>query len=143
MESTAVISINKNPIEALADTGFQAIVPKVIFLFGFEAGQRIWDRYKNGEYTVKELHMSGSNSILNLDYLWQNYVDYISEPDEYYTIIEYEDENGVIYPIVVEAIARRRRFKDGSLPIALSSPFTDYYADIIPDLELPECFREG
>ena len=87
--------------------------------------------------------MSGSHYILNLDYLWQNYVDYISDPDEYYTIIEYEDENGVIYPIVVEAIARRRRFKDGSLPIALSSPFTDYYADIIPDLELPECFREG
>ena len=82
MESAAVISLNKNPIEALADTGFQAIVPKVIFLFGFEAGQRIWDRYKNGEYTVKELHMSGSNSILNLDYRWQNYVDYISDPDE-------------------------------------------------------------
>ena len=142
MEGTAVISINRNPIEALADTGFQAIVPKVIFIFGFEAGQRVWDRYKNGEYTVKELHMSGKGCLVNLDYLWLNYVDYLSEPSDY-TIIDYVDDKGVIYPIVVEAIARRRRFKDGSLPIALSSPFMTYYADIIPDLELPECFWEG
>lgn len=142
MEGTAVISINRNPIEALADTGFQAIVPKVIFIFGFEAGQRIWDRYKNGEYIVKELHMSGKSCIVNLDYLWVNFVDFLSEPTDY-TILDYADDKGVVYPIVVEAIARRRRFKDGSLPIALSSPFTDYYADIIPDLELPECFREG
>ena len=142
MEGTAVISINRNPIEALADTGFQAIIPKVIFIFGFEAGQRVWDRYKNGEYTVKELHMSGKGCLVNLDYLWLNYVDYLSEPSDY-TIIDYVDDKGVIYPIVVEAIARRRRFKDGSLPIALSSPFMTYYADIIPDLELPECFWEG
>ena len=142
MEGTAVISINRNPIEALADTGFPAIIPKVIFIFGFEAGQRVWDRYKNGEYTVKELHMSGKGCLVNLDYLWLNYVDYLSEPSDY-TIIDYVDDKGVIYPIVVEAIARRRRFKDGSLPIALSSPFMTYYADIIPDLELPECFWEG
>lgn len=142
MEGTAVISINRNPIEALADTGFQAIIPKVIFIFGFEAGQRVWDRYKNGEYTVKELHMSGKGRLVNLDYLWLNYVDYLSEPSDY-TIIDYVDDKGIIYPIVVEAIARRRRFKDGSLPIALSSPFMTYYADIIPDLELPECFWEG
>ena len=142
MEGTAVISINRNPIEALADTGFQAIIPKVIFIFGFEAGQRVWDRYKNGEYTVKELHMPGKGCLVNLDYLWLNYVDYLSEPSDY-TIIDYVDDKGVIYPIVVEAIARRRRFKDGSLPIALSSPFMTYYADIIPDLELPECFWEG
>ena len=142
MEGTAVISINRNPIEALADTGFQAIIPKVIFIFGFEAGQKVWDRYKNGEYTVKELHMSGKGCLVNLDYLWLNYVDYLSEPSDY-TIIDYVDDKGVIYPIVVEAIARRRRFKDGSLPIALSSPFMTYYADIIPDLELPECFWEG
>ena len=142
MEGTALISINRNPIEALADTGFQAIVPKVIFIFGFEAGQRVWDRYKNGEYTVKELHMSGKGCLVNLDYLWLNYVDYLSEPSDY-TIIDYVDDKGVIYPIVVEAIARRRRFKDGSLPIALSSPFMTYYADIIQDLELPECFWEG
>ena len=142
MEGTAVISINRNPIEALADTGFQAIVPKVIFIFGFEAGQRVWDRYKNGEYTVKELHMSGKGCLVNLDYLWLNYVEYLSEPSDF-TILDYVDDKGVIYPIVVEAIARRRRFKDGSLPIALSSPFMTYYADIIPDLELPECFWEG
>lgn len=142
MEGTAVISINRNPIEALADTGFQAIVPKVIFIFGFEAGQRVWDRYKNGEYTVKELHMSGKGGLVNLDYLWLNYVEYLSEPSDF-TILDYVDDKGVIYPIVVEAIARRRRFKDGSLPIALSSPFMTYYADIIPDLELPECFWEG
>ena len=141
MEGTAVISINRNPIEALADTGFQAIVPKVIFIFGFEAGQRVWDRYKNGEYTVKELHMSGKGCLVNLDYLWLNYVEYLSEPSDF-TILDYVDDKGVIYPIVVEAIARRRRFKDGSLPIALSSPFMTYYADIIPDLELPECFWE-
>ena len=142
MEGTAVISINRNPIEALADTGFQAIIAKVIFIFGFEAGQRVWDRYKNGEYTVKELHMSGKGCLVNLDYLWLNYVEYLSEPSDF-TILDYVDDKGVIYPIVVEAIARRKRFKDGSLPIALSSPFMTYYADIIPDLELPECFWEG
>ena len=142
MEGAAVILRARNPIESLADTGFQAIIPKVIFIFGFEAGQRVWDRYKNGEYTVKELHMSGKGCLVNLDYLWLNYVDYLSEPSDY-TIIDYVDDKGVIYPIVVEAIARRRRFKDGSLPIALSSPFMTYYADIIPDLELPECFWEG
>ena len=142
MEGAAVILRARNPIESLADTGFQAIIPKVIFIFGFEAGQRIWDRYKNGEYTVKELHMTGKDCLVNLDYLWLNYIEYLSEPNDY-TIIDYVDDKGVIYPIVVEAIARRRRFKDGSLPIALSSPFMTYYADIIPDLELPECFWEG
>ena len=142
MEGAAVILRARNPIESLADTGFQAIIPKVIFIFGFEAGQRIWDRYKNGEYTVKELHMTGKDRLVNLDYLWLNYIEYLSEPNDY-TIIDYVDDKGVIYPIVVEAIARRRRFKDGSLPIALSSPFMTYYADIIPDLELPECFWEG
>ena len=126
--------------DTISKGGYEAIIPKTIFLYEFTRDTKLFDQYLKGKYSCKELHLKQSDPYFNFDFLWLNYIEHVSDPTNY-TIKEYVDDKGNSYSIVVEAISRRKKFKDGSLPIAYCQPNILGYADIFEDLELPECFR--
>ena len=115
------------------------IIPKKIFLFEFPENKDMRDCYKNNNYEVKELVLDGCHSAIDMSFIWKNYVNKVSNPDKY-SYRYYKDGLGNLYLILVEAIGRNKKFKDGSLPFACKLAGYNCYADVFPNLKLPKCF---
>ena len=115
------------------------IIPKKIFLFEFPENKNMRDCYKNNNYEVKELVLDGCHSAIDMSFIWKNYVNKVCNPDKY-SYRYYKDDLGNLYLILVEAIGRNKKFKDGSLPFACELAGYNCYADVFPKLKLPKCF---
>lgn len=115
------------------------IIPKKIFLFEFPENKDMRDCYKNNNYEVKELVLDGCHSAIDMSFIWKNYVNRVSNPDKY-SYRYYKDGLGNLYLILVEAIGRNKKFKDGSLPFACKLAGYNCYADVFENLKLPKCF---
>lgn len=115
------------------------IIPKKIFLFEFPENKDMRDCYKNNNYEVKELVLDGCHSTIDMSFIWKNYVNKVCNPDKY-SYRYYKDGLGNLYLILVEAIGRNKKFKDGSLPFACKLAGYNCYADVFENLKLPKCF---
>ena len=115
------------------------IIPKKIFLFEFPENKDMRDCYKNNNYEVKELVLDGCHSAIDMSVIWKNYVNRVSNPEKY-SYRYYKDDLGNLYLILIEAIGRNKKFKDGSLPFACKLTGYNCYADVFPNLKLPKCF---
>ena len=115
------------------------IIPKKIFLFEFPENKNMRDCYKNNNYEVKELVLDGCHSAIDMSFIWKNYVNKVCNPDKY-SYRYYKDGLGNLYLILIEAIGRNKKFKDGSLPFACKLAGYNCYADVFPKLKLPKCF---
>ena len=115
------------------------IIPKKIFLFEFPENKDMRDCYKNNNYEVKELVLDGCHSAIDMSFIWKNYVNRVSNPEKY-SYRYYKDGLGNLYLILIEAIGRNKKFKDGSLPFACKLAGYNCYADVFPNLKLPKCF---
>ena len=115
------------------------IIPKKIFLFEFPENKDMRDCYKNNNYEVKELVLDGCHSAIDMSFIWKNYVNKVCNPDKY-SYRYYKDGLGNLYLILVEAIGRNKKFKDGSLPFACKLAGYNCYADVFENLKLPKCF---
>ena len=82
--------------------------------------------------------MEEKQGALDLSFLWQRYVNHTSPKN--YTYKYYTDGAGESYLIQLEAVARRKKFPDGSLPIACKLLGYNCYADVFGELNLPGCF---
>ena len=115
------------------------IIPKKIFLFEFPENKNMRDCYKNNNYEVKELVLDGCHSAIDMSFIWKNYVNKVCNPDKY-SYRYYKDDLGNLYLILIEAIGRNKKFKDGSLPFACKLAGYNCYADVFSNLKLPKCF---
>ena len=115
------------------------IIPKRIYLFEFPENKDMRDCYKEKNYEVKELVLDGCHSALDMSFIWKNYVNKVCNPDKY-SYRYYKDGLGNLYLILIEAIGRNKKFKDGSLPFACKLAGYNCYADVFPKLKLPKCF---
>ena len=115
------------------------IIPKKIFLFEFPENKNMRDCYKNNNYEVKELVLDGCHSAIDMSFIWKNYVNKVCNPDKY-SYRYYKDGLGNLYLILIEAIGRNKKFKDGSLPFACKLAGYNCYADVFENLKLPKCF---
>ena len=115
------------------------IIPKKIYLFEFPENKSIRDCYENDNYEIKELILDGTHSSIDMSFIWKNYVNRVCNPDKY-SYRYYKDGIGNLYLILVEAIGRNKKFKDGSLPFACKLEGYNCYADVFEDLRLPKCF---
>lgn len=115
------------------------IIPKKIFLFEFPENKNMRDCYKNNNYEVKELVLDGCHSAIDMSFIWKNYVNKVCNPDKY-SYRYYKDDLGNLYLILIEAIGRNKKFKNGSLPFACKLAGYNCYADVFPNLKLPKCF---
>ena len=115
------------------------IIPKRIYLFEFPENKNVRDCCKNNDYEVKELILDGSHSSIDMSFIWKNYVNRVSNPEKY-SYRYYKDGLGNLYLILIEAIGRNKKFKDGSLPFACKLAGYNCYADVFPKLKLPKCF---
>ena len=115
------------------------IIPKKIFLFEFPENKDMRDCYKNNNYEVKELVLDGCHSAIDMSFIWKNYVNKVCNPDKY-SYRYYKDGLGNLYLILIEAIGRNKKFKDGSLPFACKFAGYNCYTDVSENLRLPTCF---
>ena len=114
------------------------IVPRRIYLYSFPDNKSIRQSFENGDYTARELFLEEKQGALDLSFLWQRYVNHTSPKN--YTYKYYTDGAGESYLIQLEAVARRKKFPDGSLPIACKLLGYNCYADVFGELNLPGCF---
>lgn len=132
------IESREDLLEVLENTTFDSIIPKEIYLYEFNKDKPLYEGYKNGSYSMKKLVLAEKDSIINLDFFWPYYIEFIENEDK--ITRQYIDEFNNVYNIIVTSIGKRNLYADGSLPYALSNSQHDY-ADIIQELELPECFK--
>lgn len=115
------------------------IIPKKIYLFEFPENKDMRICYVKNDYDVKELVLDGCHSSIDMSFIWKNYVNRVCNPDKY-SYRYYKDDLGNMYLILIEAIGRNKKFKDGSLPFACKLAGYNCYADVFPNLKLPNCF---
>ena len=114
------------------------LLPRTVFLFGFDRGQDIRKSFEKGEYTATDLTLLYCKDV-DRDYpYWEEFLEDLKNDLGY--VIPYEDEEGNIYELLVDALYRKNRLHNGKLPIALVTKEKVYYAGDDPMLILPDCF---
>lgn len=127
-------------LEDMFRSASDMIIPKKIYLYEFPEERGMRDAYELGIYNVVELVLDKSRSAFDMSFIWKNYVNRVCDPDKY-SYRYYRDDVGGLYLVLVEAIGRGKRFKDGTLPIACKLDGFNCYADVFPTLKkLPSCF---
>lgn len=138
MEITQTLTAYPNLVDIFRNAG-DVLLPRKIYLYKFPEGKDIRSCYESNDFIERELELDGKHSILDMSFLWKNYVNRVCDPDVY-SYRYYKDEIGNTYLILVEAIGRNKKFKDGSLPIACKLMGYNCYADVFEELKLPSCF---
>lgn len=114
------------------------LVPRKIYLYSFPDNKSMREAFEDEDYTVQTLYLEEKQGALDLSFLWKKYVNRIKP--EHYNYKYYVGGGGESYLILLEAIARRKKFPDGSLPIACKLLGYNCYADVFVDSSLPGCF---
>ena len=115
------------------------LVPRKIYLYSFPDNKSMREAFEDEDYTVQTLYLEEKQGALDLSFLWKKYVNRIKP--EHYNYKYYVGGGGESYLILLEAIARRKKFPDGSLPIACKLLGYNCYADVFVDSSLPSCFE--
>lgn len=131
------IESREDLLDVLENMTFDSIIPKEIYLYEFIKDKSIYEGYKSGEYSMKKLILAEKESIINLDFFWPNYIEHFENEDK--IVRQYVDESNKIYNVVVSSVGKRKTYANGDLPYALLNS-RHSYADVIQELELPECF---
>ena len=135
---TQQLPICVNVKDFFANAG-NVLVPRVIYLYRFPDNKDIKEAFESGSYTVIRAILEEKGGVLDMSFLWKKYVNRISPRD--YSYKYYVDEKGESYLVQLEAIARRKKFPDGSLPIACKTLGYNCYADVTDAFSLPGCFK--
>ena len=114
------------------------LVPRKIYLYSFPDNKSMREAFEDEDYTVQTLYLEEKQGALDLSFLWKKNVNRIKP--EHYNYKYYVGGGGESYLILLEAIARRKKFPDGSLPIACKLLGYNCYADVFVDSSLPGCF---
>ena len=114
------------------------LIPRKIYLYSFPDNKSMREAFEDEDFIVQELHLEEKHGALDLSFLWKKYVNRINP--ENYSYKYYVGGGGESYLVQIEAIARRRKFPDGSLPIACKLLGYNCYADVFSNSTLPNCF---
>lgn len=122
----------------LAKSKIAQLLPRTVFLFGFDRNKNIRESFNNGDYSEVDLTLLCCKDV-DRDYpYWEEYLNDLKSDLGY--IIPYEDEKGNVYELLVDALYRKNRLRSGALPIAMATREKVYYASDDPMLVLPDCF---
>lgn len=115
------------------------MLPRMLFLFGFPKGKNIRESYDSGDYISLDLTLMDCEDV-DRDYpYWKEYIEDLKNDLGF--VIPYVDEQGNVYELIVDALCRETKLRDGRLPIALVTEEKVFYAGDDPMLILPECFN--
>lgn len=126
-------------IKDFFESAGNVLVPRKIYLYSFPDNKSMREAFEDEDYTVQTLYLEEKQGALDLSFLWKKYVNRIKP--EHYNYKYYVGGGGESYLILLEAIARRKKFPDGSLPIACKLLGYNCYADVFVDSSLPSCFE--
>lgn len=114
------------------------MLPRTVFLFGFENGVPVKNSFNDGKYTTSRLMLLDGNNHTHVPVCWSDFIDELEEHIGYK--IPYVDAEGNLYMLLVDAIGRKSLLLDSTMPLAMVTRDKVFYADLEEFLVLPDCF---